>query len=168
MMLPTPLESSMVGRLAALLSRRAGVYSRALRGGNDAEVRSKALLCRLLTAQQSSEHTLHGCFSVAVPGRGRYWILPRTYFNVVHAESGYSYCALPRVNVPVADLMLAQKLMLENDPNAFFRIANCRREFDPSSYGGAGIELLLRTPMRFPVAATSPFDPRIHWQNLLP
>jgi hypothetical protein len=167
-MLPTPLESSVVARLAALLSRRAGAYSRAFRGGNDAEARSNAQLCRLLTAEQSSEHNLHGCFSVAVPGRGRYWILPRTYFNVVHAESGYSYCALPRVNVPVADLMLAQKLMLENEPDAFFRIANCRREFDPSPHGGAGIEHLLRTPIRLPEAAPSPFDPRMHWQNLLP
>ena len=96
-----------------------------------AEVRARKLLLRTLTPVQREEFELRGYFSVQVAKRGRFWILPSTVFNVLHAETGTSYCAGPRGEVPLSDLMLAQKLMLENDPEAFFSVANCRAELLP-------------------------------------
>jgi hypothetical protein len=96
-----------------------------------AEVRARKLLLRTLTPAQREEFQLRGYFSVQVAKRGKYWILPSTVFNVLHAETGTSYCAGPRVEVPLSDLMLAQKLVLENDPEAFFAVANCRAELMP-------------------------------------
>ena len=66
-----------------------------------------------------------------VTGRGKFWILPSTFFNVLDAETGNCYCAGPRTEVPLSDLMLAQKLLLENDPEAFFSVANRRAELIP-------------------------------------
>lgn len=49
-------------------------------------------------------------------------------FNVYHPASGLYYCAGPEALVPLSDQMLAQKLWLEADPDAFFRVARRRRE----------------------------------------
>ena len=84
------------------------------------------MLLRTLTPTQREELQLHGCFAVRVPGRGTFWILPSTFFNVLHMETGHCYCAVPRTEVPLSDLMLTQKLLLENDPEAFFAVANRR------------------------------------------
>ena len=96
-----------------------------------AEARARALLVRTLTPAQREEFRLHGWFAVRVRGRGTFWILPSTYFNVLHMETGHCYCAVPRTEVPLSDLMLTQKLLLENDPEAFFAVANCRPELNP-------------------------------------
>lgn len=98
---------------------------------NAAEVRARQLLVRLLTPQQRDDFKLHGYFAVQVARRGRFWILPSTIFNVLHAETGACYCATPRTEVPLSDLMLAQKLLLENDPEVFFAVANRRAELMP-------------------------------------
>ncbi len=96
-----------------------------------AEVRARELLLRILSPAQREEFQSHGYFAVDVAGRGRFCILPSTMFNVIHMETGDSYCALPRAEVPLSDLMLSQKLLLENDPGQFFSVANRRREFNP-------------------------------------
>jgi len=96
-----------------------------------AEVRARKLLLRTLTPAQREEFETRGYFSVQVAKRGRFWILPSTVFNVLHAATGTSYCAGPRSDLPLSDLMLAQKLMLENDPDAFFAVANRRVELIP-------------------------------------
>ena len=96
-----------------------------------AETRGRALLLRLLDPSQRRDFERHGYFSVQVAGRGTFWILPSTFFNVLHAETGDCYCAVPRAEVPLSDLMLGQKLLLEHEPKAFFRIANRRAELTP-------------------------------------
>jgi hypothetical protein len=96
-----------------------------------AEERARKLLLRTLSPVQRAEFEARGYFSVEVANRGRFWILPSTVFNVLHAGSGTSYCAGPRTDLPLSDLMLAQKLMLENDPDAFFAVANRRVELIP-------------------------------------
>ena len=96
-----------------------------------AEVRARELLLRMLTPTQREEFRRHGYFVVQVARRGKFWILPSTIFNVLHTETGACYCAAPRGEIPLSDLMLAQKLLLENDPEAFFRVANRRAELIP-------------------------------------
>ncbi|HMK23517.1 MAG TPA: hypothetical protein VK466_14370 [Terriglobales bacterium] len=96
-----------------------------------AEVRARKLLLRTLSPVQREEFESRGYFSVQVPKRGKFWILPSSVFNVLHAATGTSYCAGPRAEVPLSDLMLAQKLLLESDPDAFFEVANRRAELVP-------------------------------------
>jgi hypothetical protein len=92
------------------------------------EARARSLLCRTLSASQLQELETYGYFAVEVPGRGRFCILPRTAFNVFHPQTGNLYCCNTAGFVPLSDLMLAQKLLLENDPDRFFAVANCRPE----------------------------------------
>jgi hypothetical protein len=96
--------------------------------GAVAEARAKSLLLSVLTSKQREDFTRSGYFAVEVAGRGKFVILPDAMFNVLEMATGDCYCAVPVVGVPVADLMLAQKLLLESDPDQFFRAANCRHE----------------------------------------
>ena len=89
-----------------------------------ADQRAKQLLLRMLTESQRDELNMHGYFSVQVPGRGLFCIFPRTVFNVLEVRTGDRFCCVPEVEVPLWDLMLAQKLLIENDPKLFFSIAN--------------------------------------------
>ena len=93
-----------------------------------AEVRAKQLLLRILSPTQRAEFERHGFFSVVVAGRGKFCILATSIFNVLEMQSGCSYCARVQARVPLPDLLLAQKLVLENDPQAFFKVANHRAE----------------------------------------
>jgi hypothetical protein len=83
------------------------------------------LLLEVLSPAQKTEFQRYGYFAVEVAERGRFLILPSTLFNVLHVATGRSYCAVPRGEAPLADLMLAQKLLLEHDPDQFFRVADC-------------------------------------------
>lgn len=98
----------------------------------NAEARARKLLLRALSPRQRDEMQRCGYFFVDVANRGRFCILPSPYFNVLHIETGQCYCAVPRVAVPLSDLMLIQKLVLEHDAEAFFRVANCRCEIVPA------------------------------------
>ncbi len=89
-----------------------------------ADLRAKRLLLRLLSEGQREELNHNGYFSVNVQGRGVFCIFPRTVFNVLEVRSGDRYCCVSAADVPLWDLMLAQKLMLENDPSHFFSVAN--------------------------------------------
>jgi hypothetical protein len=93
-----------------------------------AEAKATELLVRLLDSRQRREFERHGFFPVTVAGRGEFVILPSRFFNVLHVATGDCYCAVPRGDVPLPDLMLSQKLVLENDPERFFRVANRRHE----------------------------------------
>ena len=90
------------------------------------ELRARRLLCRMLDVDQKRELQQHGCFTVKVAGRGLFCILPRSTFNVLSLETGAAYCCNIEAFVPVSDLMLAQKLLLENDAEHFFNVANRR------------------------------------------
>jgi len=104
------------------------------------EARARRLLTRLLSTQQLQELDKHGCFTVRVPGRGTFCILPRSTFNVIHLQTGNLYCCTTEAFVPLSDLMLAQKLLLETDPDRFFAAANCR----PETFAGPQEQLLRR------------------------
>jgi hypothetical protein len=55
---------------------------------------------------------------------GAFGILPRPFFNVMELRTGHLYCCVTEAKLPLADLMLAQKLLLERDPQVFFSTAN--------------------------------------------
>lgn len=105
--------------------------------GPTPDARARQLLLRVLNPVQRDELSRYGYFTVHAIGWGRFRVLPRATFNVLNTGTGMAYCAGPDIPVPVADLMLAQKLILENDPERFFRVANHRRE--DGRYCGAGL-----------------------------
>lgn len=123
------LAQAVLGRLPRAWALHEALGNRL--GLEAAETRARELLLRMLTPTQEEDFQRHGCFAVRVPGRGTFWILPSTFFNVLQLETGHCYCAVPRSEVPLSDLMLTQKLVLENDPNAFFAVANRRAELLP-------------------------------------
>ena len=100
-----------------------------LAASDAAEARAHALLMRLLSPAQREEFERRNCLTVTVPGRGRFAILPRRTLNVLNLDSGECYCCITASEVPLSDLMLAQKLLLEHDPEQFFAVANCPSEF---------------------------------------
>jgi len=94
-----------------------------------ADLRARNLLLRMLTPTQRAEFERRDAFTVEVAGRGRFAILPRRTLNVLDMESGECYCCVTATDVPLFDLMLTQKLLLEHDPDKFFAAANCPSEF---------------------------------------
>jgi len=96
--------------------------------GPTPDARARQLLLRVLNPVQRDEFSRYGHFTVDAVGWGRFRVLSRTTFNVLNTGTGMSFCAGLDIPVPLADLMLAQKLILENDPGRFFRVANHRRE----------------------------------------
>lgn len=95
---------------------------------NEAETRAADLLMRVLDPSQRKELE-HGYFSVNVPGRGKFWIFAWRSLNVVDPKTGDCYCCTPEMPLPLCDLMLAQKLLLECDPDRFFSVANRQPQF---------------------------------------
>jgi hypothetical protein len=93
-----------------------------------AEARARTLLLSLLSAEQRIQFKTRAAFTVHVKGRGTFYIFARLAFNVVHASTGDCYCCTTDLRVPIWDLMLSQKLLLETDPDHFFRVANCKRK----------------------------------------
>lgn len=99
-----------------------------------AEARAEKLLVDSLTAEQREDLSKKGCFyltALSKDGKARKYRIDRgTHGNVkLLDEKGSiegSYCAQPQ-GVPVADSMLAQKLMLETNEAEFRRVANFRR-----------------------------------------
>lgn len=91
--------------------------------------RALRLLARVVSPAQRRELARYGYFTVRVQGHGDYRILPRSVFNVLELDSGAVYCAGPLIPVPIPDLMLMQKLVLETEPWRFFNVAN-RRQAD--------------------------------------
>jgi len=89
-----------------------------------ADRRARALLLRMLSRDQYAQWEAHGFFQVDVAGRGTFRILPRATFNVVQVASGECYCGVCPTPIPIPDLMLAQKLLLELAPERFFAVAN--------------------------------------------
>ena len=125
-----------------------------------AEARATALLLRTLTPAQREEFEGHGYFTVEVSERGTFVVLPSTMFNVLHVATGDCYCAVPTVDVPLSDLMLSQKLLLENDPERFFQVANRRRELT------AGLVDERLPPDQILRARTRPSRPRVRWSEI--
>lgn len=95
-------------------------------GKRAAKARARRLLVEALSAEQQASYEKNGYFIVEVGGT-KYRIDQGTHGNVKQLDHAgrpiYSYCIQP-ANVPDEDAMLAQKLMLETDEEAFKRIAN--------------------------------------------
>ena len=130
------LPGRLYRRLAAVVARwttpgrdaplrgRAVPASAPVRHDLAADRRARALLSRMLSRDQCTQWQAQGFFQVEVAGRGTFRILPRATFNVVEVASGECYCCVCQTPIPVPDLMLAQKLLLELAPERFFAIAN--------------------------------------------
>lgn len=93
----------------------------------EAQRRARRLLYSALTRDQQRCLEERQYFDLNVNGR-HYRIKQGTHGNVRLVEGEHEtrlYCAQPD-DVPAEDAMLAQKLMLEADEQAFLRIANMR------------------------------------------
>jgi hypothetical protein len=128
------LRGNVVRGLDAGYPIRAWTEQAAAARSQASELRARRLLCRMLDADQKRELQQHGCFTVKVSGRGIFCILPRSTFNVLSLETGAAYCCNIEAFVPISDLMLAQKLLLENDADHFFTVANRRSEVCAGSW----------------------------------
>lgn len=101
-----------------------------------AKVRSKELLRMCLTPEQREDLERHQRFTVNVAHDlkdfpvGVFHISMAHSFNVRHVETGERFC-VTALDCPIYDQMLTQKLLLEQDPERFFKTAN--RE-----HGGVG------------------------------
>lgn len=87
--------------------------------------RAKKLLVRNLSAAQRLDFERTGGFDVRTRAGVRFRIENLPTFNVIAVVSGLRYCTSSAEPVPIYDMMLAQKLMLEADVASFFAVANC-------------------------------------------
>lgn len=90
--------------------------------------KAETLLRRMLSSKQNSELDELGHFLVTAKNGQTYRIKRGVHSNVAELcpETGVvkkTFCVVPRLDVPTQDAMLAQKLLLEVDPERFLRIA---------------------------------------------
>jgi hypothetical protein len=126
--------------LAFVWTELAARYSvRVARRRSEAEQRASALLMRWLSPTQRSQYDSAGYFEVTGSHSGkRYRIRSRRQMNVEELdEAGRRVAVLcfgTETYVPPSDVMLAQKIALENDELAALAVAN-RNSLDPSRAG---------------------------------
>lgn len=93
----------------------------------EANRKAEVLLRSCLSQQQIDDLEKKNCFYLHTNGR-RYRIDRGQHGNVKLLDERdqivESYCIQPRGGLPDADAMLAQKLLLETDPDSFRRISN--------------------------------------------
>lgn len=98
----------------------------------EADKRAQGLLVECLSPAQKEEFNYRRSFTVVSKSKRTYRIEFVRNYNVrllnAHHQSIAAYCAGPLEDVPIADMMLSQKLMLENDEERFLRIANKQGE----------------------------------------
>lgn len=87
-----------------------------------AKKKARELLLKNLDATQTASFKKSGDFKVTGKDGNAYTINDARSFNVVGPD-GVKYCG-QLVNTPIEDQMLAQKLLLEHDPDKFFKNAN--------------------------------------------
>lgn len=121
---------------------------RATKSERQSRARSKTLLMHCLTKQQRLELKKTKAFTMQAADGHTYRITEGSCNNVkllVEGEVTQSYCVVFKTSetLPVYDLMLAQKLFLENDPEAFKALAYV--------YGPAG-----GAPIQRPLNETPP------------
>ncbi len=94
----------------------------------EAQATARALLLRLLSPRQRRQFDRFLAFTVDAGRYGEFAILGRRILNVISVSTLKQFCVgfEPGLYVPVPDVMLSQKLWLENDPVHFFRVANAR------------------------------------------
>jgi hypothetical protein len=88
--------------------------------------KARELLLSHLNEEQRSHYTEHNWFIViGSRSRRRYRIaIHHLVANVLRLDDGERLCAHCNDNLPISDHLLAQKLMIENDEDAFLAIAN--------------------------------------------
>jgi hypothetical protein len=87
-----------------------------------AKKKARDLLLKNLDPEQTAAFKKERKFSVVGKDKKVYTITDARSFNVVGPD-GVKYCG-QLVNTPIEDQMLAQKLLLEHDPDKFFKNAN--------------------------------------------
>lgn len=95
-----------------------------------AKERARKLLLDALAEDQQEELLKNGFFHVETRnGTRRYRLSPTGQPKRVRGEDGvaWAYCIHPDHGYPQDDIVLAQKLLLESDEEAFLRIANARQ-----------------------------------------
>ena len=115
------------------LARFAWEWFRDVGPAREPERRSLKLLRRWLSATQREQFDARGYFDVIGSRTGRrYRIRVGTSTNIVELDSfGRStagWCFAPAESLPTGDVMLAQKIALENDEESALKVA---RSFAP-------------------------------------
>ena len=107
-------------------------YSPAVQYGSDGAPsrRARDLLLRCLTEEQRAMYEKYQYFEVKVPEPDRFGVSDRLQvkygrvMNVYDSTRQRYYCAVPKGNfLPTEDILLGQKLVLENAPEVFFAAA---------------------------------------------
>jgi hypothetical protein len=125
-----PNQADRVGDARSSDLRDAGDRERPHERRRVAQERARQLLWEHLSEPQRAELDTTGTFVVVARSGRQYRITAATTFNV-EDERGNDYCIQFRTDrqcrgVPVEDLMLAQKVLLECDEAEFLRVANKR------------------------------------------
>lgn len=130
--------------------RRRGTKA-ARRFARRAEARSRALLHSFLSKEQRWELRASDAFRVRGQDGRSYFITKGVGGNVRLLEDGapiYHLCVVPGRSgvevfdaIPVYDLMLAQKVLIENDISTFLRTARARDLRTEAHYDSAGFLL---------------------------
>lgn len=93
--------------------------------------RSRILLLGMLSPQQTADLEQHHYFEVTGQDGRLYRITDKDHQNVYLIQDGkplIRYCAImANWRIPVYDLLLAQKLLIESDLDRFMEVANQRR-----------------------------------------
>mgnify|MGYP001558038694 CR=1 FL=1 len=106
-----------------------GIDYTAHAGAVEALEKSKQLLLDNLNDEQTAHFTADKSFIVVAPDNQRYRIQKKMSYNVSLLDkdncSKQFYCTVfEDKTIPVYDLMLSQKIMIESGDNNFFRLAN--------------------------------------------
>ncbi len=115
---------------AAALQERLTATMEHFRNGNAANKRAEQLLLECLSPEQIEDYNTHKGFNVLGGDDRIYRVYSKLAHNVVLFEEGRPsivYCVITREFTPTSDQLLAQKLLLETQPEEFLRIANWRR-----------------------------------------
>jgi hypothetical protein len=114
--------------LSALMSLLGGEVERCRNRQQDAKLKGYRLLEEWLSPQQRAQYKSSGSFEVTGSDSGtRYRIWRARQMNIEELDSDGKpaaiWCFLPEGRLPCGDVMLAQKLALENDEQAALAVA---------------------------------------------
>jgi hypothetical protein len=114
-----------VAAAVLLLSGLLGPVRRSIDGlarRRQARARAEALLLAWLSPGQRAQYRSRGWFEVTTASGRRYRVLPSGVVRM--RPRGSAYCIEATSPVPVPDLMLANKLLLETDERRFLATAH--------------------------------------------
>lgn len=107
-----------------------------IRISNEAQERALNLLLENLNAEQREEYLEYKLFRVVGNRGGMYTIKRERQVNIING-AGDRLCAVSKESVPLEDMLLAQKLLIETDEDEFLRVAINWGKRNISSYGYA-------------------------------